>query len=88
MLNIKLDRAGISTDLWTVEGLTQQELDELNSMEYREMKNKILDIIDSRPHNQRNKDLGTAWHCRNGVYNVYTKDDIVYLEIGKSWSCD
>ena len=86
MLHIKLDRAGFGVDLWKIEGLTKQDLDELNSMEYREMKGKILDIIDSRPNDCGDKGLGTAWYCGYGVYNAYIKDNAVYLEIGKS--CD
>ena len=86
MLHIKKDRVGFGVDLWKIEGLTKQDLDELNSMEYREMKNKILDIIDSRPHDHWNKALGTSWYCGNGVFNAYIKDGSVYLEVGKS--CD
>ena len=86
MLHIKKDRSGFGVDLWRVDGLTKQELDELNSMEYREMKDKILEIIDSRPHDHWNKALGTSWKCGNGVYNVYIRFETVYLEIGKS--CD
>ena len=86
MLHIKLDRAGFGVDLWKIEGFTEQELDELNSMEYREMKDKILDMIDSRQHNHWNKALGTTWKCGCGVYNAYIMNHAVYLEIGKS--CD
>lgn len=86
MLHIRMDRAGSSTNLWKIEGLTDQELDELNSMEYREMKQKVLEIIDSREHDYWDKSLGTTWFCGNGVYNVYIIGRVLYAEVGKS--CD
>ena len=87
MLRITKESASwASTDLWKVEGLDAKELDELNSMDYRDMKDKVLDILDSREHNHWNKRLGTTWQCGNGVYTAYIRDGAVYLEVGKS--CD
>lgn len=86
MLHVEMVRTGSSTNLWKVEGLTNKELDELNSMEYRDMKDKILDIVSSRKHDYREKDIATACACGYGVYNVYIMNGAVYIETGKS--CD
>lgn len=86
MLHVEMVRTGSSTNLWKVEGLTEKELDELNSMEYRDMKDKILDIVSSRKHDYREKDIATAWACGYGVYNAYIMNGAVYIETGKS--CD
>lgn len=84
MLHIEMIRTGVSTNFWKIEGLTQEEVGELNSMEYREMKEKIADIADSREHDHWNKHIGTAWKCGYGIYNTYIRDGIVCVETGKS----
>ena len=86
MLHIEMLRTGSSTNLWKIEGLSESEIKELGSMEYREMKQKILEIVASREHDHWNKDIAKSWACGYGVYNAYILYNTVYLETGKS--CD
>jgi hypothetical protein len=50
-----------STNTMKITGFTYKELSELNSMDYREMKETVLDMLDDR-----NGGLGSCWH--NGYY--------------------
>ena len=62
-------------------GFTEAELSELNSMDYREMKEKIIDMLDDR-----NNGLGTVWACGYGFWSAWIRDGAVYCDIGSS--CD
>ena len=64
-----------------VSGFTEKELSELNSMDYREMKETVLTMLDFR-----NNGKGTCWHNGYGVYQMWIRDGAVYVEIGNS--CD
>ena len=78
-LTVEKYREGVSVNVMKVTGLSEQELSELNSMEYREMIDTFLDILD-----KRNPKLGTCWHNGYGVLNVWIDEGIVYVEIGAS----
>lgn len=80
-LTVEKYREGVSVNVMKVTGFSEQELSELNSMEYREMIDTFLDILD-----QRNPKLGTCWHNGYGVFTVWINNWSVYAEIGKS--CD
>ena len=80
-LTVERYREGVSVNVMKVTGLTDKELSELNSMEYREMIDTFLTILD-----QRNPNLGSCWHNGYGVYTVWINNGAVYAEIGKS--CD
>lgn len=84
MLNINPDRYGIGVNLWKISGLTDAELSELNSMDYRDMKDKIVEIADTRESNHRG--IGTQWAMGYGIYNAYIKGKDVYVEVGST--CD
>lgn len=80
-LTITADRDNFSTRTMKITGFTEQELHELNSMDYRDMKETLLNIIDDR-----NKNTATCWHNGYGIYCAWIRDDAAYVEIGKS--CD
>jgi hypothetical protein len=71
----------IGTRVMKITGWTDNELSELNSMEYREMIDKILEILDVR-----NLNMGTCWHNGYGVYTAWISGSTVFVEIGNS--CD
>ena len=80
-LTVEKYREGVSVIVLKVTGFSEPERSELNSMEYREMIDTFLDILD-----QRNPKLGTCWHNGYGVFTVWINNGSVYAEIGKS--CD
>lgn len=80
-LTIEDFRKCIGTDTKKITGFTEKELSELNSMDYREMKEKIVEILDSR-----NGNIGTCWYCGYGIYNAWIRDGAVFVEIGNT--CD
>lgn len=84
MLHIEKVYSGGSTDTWEITGLTDAELSELNSMDFREMKQKALDIADTREHDHPVKNLGTVWHNGYGVYNTYIRGKVLCVEVGKN----
>ena len=71
----------IGTQVKKITGFTDEEISELNSMDYREMKETVLNILD-----ERNGNIGTCWACGNGVYQMWINDGAVFVEIGSS--CD
>lgn len=83
MAQLKIEdfRKGLGIDTKKITGFTEKELSELNSMDYREMKEKIVEILDSR-----NGDIGTCWHCGYGIYNAWIRDGAVFVEVGNT--CD
>lgn len=64
-----------------ISGFANGELNELKSMEHREAKEKLLDMLDAR-----NDGLGTCWMCGNGVYGMWFDNEYAYLNVGTS--CD
>ena len=80
-LNVELHYKNNSTDIMRVIGFTEQELSELNSMTYHEMKETVLDALD-----KRNSGLGSQWKCGFGVFQMWISNGAVYVEIGNS--CD
>ena len=77
-------RDGFGVKTMQVKGFTKEEMSELLSMDYREFKDKVLDMIDDRMSG-----LGTCWHNGYGVYSMFTNNlypDSIFVEIGKS--CD
>lgn len=75
---------GVSARIMKIDGLSAEELDELNSMDYREMKEKILEMLDAR-----NMGIGTVWACGYGVYSVFMNQQhpmSLFVEIGRG--CD
>lgn len=80
-LKIKEGNALCGTRTMEVHGFTESELSELNSMDYNEMKETVLNTLDEYCDG-----IGTRWHNGYGVYNMWIKDGAVFVEIGKS--CD
>ena len=72
---------GHATRTMKIEGFSEKEISELNSMDYREMKDAILDALSFR-----NDGLGNIWFCGYGVYMVWLRDGAAFAEIGNS--CD
>lgn len=72
---------GYATRTMKIEGFTENEISELNSMDYREMRDAILDAL-----SYRNNGIGNMWYCGYGVYSVWIRDNAVFVEIGNS--CD
>lgn len=80
-LTIEEWRKGMGTTTMKVDGFSDQELSDLNAMDYRDMKEVVLDELDSR-----NNGLGSQWFRGYGVYQVWVREKSVYVEIGNS--CD
>lgn len=80
-LNIETKYINSGTKVMKVTGFSEAELSELNSMDYRDMIDKVLDMLDSR-----NNGIGTAWHNGYGVYQMWISNGAVMAEIGTS--CD
>lgn len=77
-------RLGLGVKTMQIQGFTPKEMDELGNMDYREFKEKVLEMVD-----ERNKGTATVWHNGYGVYHVYTHPgypDSIFVEIGTS--CD
>lgn len=82
--NITTFREGIGVRIMQVDGFSDDEMKELGSMDYREMKDTVLEMID-----RRNVGVGTCWHNGYGVYSMYTNSiypNSIFVEIGTS--CD
>ena len=58
-------------------GFGDGELSELKSMEHREAKEKLLEMLGN---------TGTCWHNGYGVYGLWFDNEFAYLNIGTS--CD
>ena len=80
-LKIETAYKNVSTKVMKLTGFTEKELSELNSMDYREMMETVLDALDNR-----NNKVGTCWHNGYGVHTMWIRDGAVYVEIGRS--CD
>lgn len=80
---LKIERMSCtrSMDTMKISGFNDGELNELKSMEHRESKEKLLEMLDSR-----NSGLGTQWCCGYGVYGLWFDNEFAYLNIGRS--CD
>lgn len=80
-LKVETHYRNTGTDTKKITGFTEAELSELNSMDYREMKHKVLEMLD-----YRNDGLGNRWKCGYGVYDMWIMNGAVYVEIGNT--CD
>jgi len=80
-LNTQKIRGSCGTNMLKVTGFSEKELSELTSMDYREMIDTVLDMLD-----RRNNLLGTCLHNGYGVYTVWISGDTVNIEYGKT--CD
>lgn len=80
-LKIETHYRNTGTDTMKVTGFTEEELSELNSMDYREMQEKVLEMLDTR-----NGNLGDCWKNGYGVYGMWIMNGAVYVEIGNT--CD
>lgn len=78
-LNIETKAEGMGVKTMKITGFTDAELSELNSMDFREMREKVLEILDAR-----NSGIGTRWRNGYGCYNVWIMNGAVYAEIGMS----
>ena len=80
---LKIDKCYHSryTDTYKITGFTESELSELNSMTYKEMIEKILEVL-----NSRNGNIGTCWHNGYGVRQMWISNGSVYAEVGNT--CD
>lgn len=68
-------------DTMRIGGFGDGELSELKSMENREAKEKLIDLLDLR-----NDGIGSAWACGGGVYAVWFDNEYAYMNVGSS--CD
>lgn len=80
-LKIETFREGYGSRCMKVTGFTEEELYELEHIDYRDMKKKIVEILD-----ERNSGTGTVWSCGYGLYTAWIRDGALYVEIGTS--CD
>lgn len=80
-LKIETFRKNIATTTMKITGFSEKELTELNSMDYREMKETIVDTLDRRNHG-----AGSMYHNGYGMYQAWIRDGAVYIEVGNS--CD
>ena len=80
-LKVEEFKRSIGTKTMKIDGFTGEELYDFERMDYRDMKNQVLEELD-----KRNNGIGTCWHNGYGVYNMWTRDNSVYVEIGTS--CD
>ena len=80
-LQIETAYKNSGTDTMKVTGFTEQELSELNSMDYRDMIDTVLEILDTR-----NNGIGSSWKCGYGVLLMWISNGAVFVEIGNS--CD
>ena len=80
-LNIETFSEGFGSRCMKITGLTEEELHELDHMDYRDMKKKIIAMLD-----ERNDRLGTQWSCGYGLYTAWIRNGALFVEIGNS--CD
>ena len=80
-LNVETFSEGFGSKCMKITGFTAQELDELEHMDYRDMKKKIVEMLD-----ERNGKLGTRWVCGYGLYTAWIRNQALFVEIGSS--CD
>lgn len=80
-LHYELFKNSYSTDVYKVTGFTEDELNELKQMDWRDMKKTVLEVLDKECNG-----IGTCWHNGYGVFQMWIAGDAVMVEIGKS--CD
>lgn len=80
-LQIEDYRRNIATTVKKITGFSTKELSELNSMDYREMKECVLNTLD-----RRNNGIGSVWHNGYMVFTAWIRDGAVFLEVGNN--CD
>lgn len=80
-LKIKEGNTLCGTRTMEVHGFTESELSELNSMTYQEMGRTVIHTLDRLCNG-----IGTQWHNGYGIYQMWIKDGVVFVEIGDS--CD
>ena len=80
-LNIETFRHGFGVNTLKLTGFTKEEFYELEHCDYRDAKKMVVQIA-----NERNGNIGTCWQRGNGIYNIWTRDDAVFIEVGSS--CD
>lgn len=80
-LKVENDYHLVGSTIMKVTGFDDRELSELNSMDYREMIETVLNALD-----ERNNGLGSCWQNGYGVYTMWITDKSVMVEIGNS--CD
>jgi len=72
---------GVGLTIRRIGGFADGELKELKSMEHREAKEKLIEMLDAR-----NNGVGTAYACGYGIYGLWFDNEYAYLRIGSS--CD
>lgn len=80
-LNITTAQEDNRSRVMKITGLTEDELYELNEMDYREMIKKMVKILD-----ERNGKIGTCWANGYGIFQMWIRGGAVYMEVGAS--CD
>lgn len=80
-LKIETFREGLGVRCLKLTGFSEEEIQELAHCDYRDMKNRIVEIA-----NERNSGIGTTWQCGYGIYNAWTHGNEVFIEVGVS--CD
>ena len=73
--------SGAGMQTMKITGFMDGELSELKSMEHKEAKEKLLQMLDDR-----NGGTGTQWVCGHGVYGMWFDEEAAYFNIGTS--CD
>ena len=68
-----------STTTKKISGFTEEQYEELEHMDYRDMKKQVLDEL-----NARNNGIGKLWLENYGVLSMWTRENAVYVEIGNS----
>lgn len=79
-LTVSEFRKGIGVTVMRVDGLTEEEIQELKDMPYPDMKDTLLNTLDEHCNG-----IGTVWKRGKGVYSVYFNNlepESVFLEIG------
>ena len=83
-LQVSVFYEGYGSKVMKIDGFSDEDLDELRRMDYRDMKKEVLEALD-----RYNGGLGTCWQNGNGVYSAYMNGQYpksIFVEIGKS--CD
>ena len=83
-LKVTVFYEGVGSKVMKVDGFSDEDLDDLRRMDYRDMKKQVLDALDAC-----NNNLGTCWQNGNGVLSMYMNGvhpKSIFVEIGKS--CD
>ena len=76
MAPLTIKRRSVHTWMqYEIRGFTLKELDELKSMEYRDLLDTIVEILDDR-----NDGFGTVLRCVIGIYHVGFGDDAVLIK--------